>query len=71
MGFKLFYVGVDGKTHTERFPRATDALARLSELLAPPVNRPLVYVTNDEGRDVTEDELQSLALKENDDAHRT
>jgi hypothetical protein len=49
MGFTLQFTGEDGRFHTEQHLRATDALARRSELLSPPVNRPLVYVTDDQG----------------------
>jgi hypothetical protein len=68
MGYTLQFAGEDGRVHTEHYPTTVGALARWSELMSPPVNRPLVYVTDDRGRDFTGDELEELVKKESGDA---
>ncbi len=54
---------------TEPHSTATAALARYSELLAYP-NKPVLFVTDYQGRDLDESDLGDLALKENRHADR-
>jgi hypothetical protein len=55
---------IDETPRTETYETAANALARLSELLSPPLNKPIVYVTDDQGRAVTMEDLEILAIEE-------
>jgi hypothetical protein len=53
-----------GQPRTETYETAANALARLSELLSPPVNKPIVYVTNELDQAVSMEDLEILAIDE-------
>lgn len=60
-----------GRAKSERYERAADALAKWSALLSPPTNKPLVYAVDDHGRDLSQEDLERLAIDEAGNAHRT
>jgi hypothetical protein len=64
--FTVQFSGEDGQMNSEIHPTAASALARWSELLSPPANRPLVYITDQQGRDIDQEELEEFAKREAD-----
>jgi hypothetical protein len=63
VAYKIQFAGPNEKVTTETFERAVDALALASELLAR-LPTPLVYILDQEERELTLDDLEKLAKDE-------
>ena len=64
MAYRVQFTAPNGKIATEAFGTATDALARVSELQSAVTPPTLLYILDDEERELTQEELEELAKKE-------